>query len=52
MRPTMVTAGMIGALYGVFNGFQNSFARLTGFKENDIEVAKYAVANEATVKSA
>ena len=52
MKPTMVTAGMIGALFGVCNGFQNSFARLTGFKENDVEVAKYSVANDATVKSA
>lgn len=42
MRPTMFLGGSIGALFGLFLGYQTSFARLTGYEENAVEVAKYA----------
>lgn len=42
MRPSMYMAGIIGASFGLFLGFQNSFARLTGYKENAAEAAKFA----------
>ena len=46
-RPSMYMAGFIGASFGMFYGFQSSFARLTGYKDNEIEVAKYGLRNAA-----
>jgi len=42
MMPTMYAATTIGALAGLMLGMQASFARLTGYAENSVEVAKYA----------
>lgn len=44
MIPTMWVAGGIGALGGVMVGMQSSFARLTGYKENAVELARAAPA--------
>ena len=40
MIPTMYAATVIGALAGITLGMQNSFARLTGYAENSVEVSK------------
>lgn len=40
MIPTMWAAGGLGALAGVMLGMQSSFARLTGYKENSVELAR------------
>ncbi len=40
MIPTMYAATAIGAIAGVTMGMQNSYARLTGYAENSVEVAK------------
>lgn len=45
MVPSMYMAGTIGAMFGLFLGFQSSFARLTGYRENAFEVAKYGPKN-------
>ncbi|CDF33888.1 NADH-ubiquinone oxidoreductase [Chondrus crispus] len=47
MRPSMYAAATIGALFGLSLGFQSSFARLTGYKENALEVAKYSPSQSA-----
>lgn len=41
MRPSMYTSGLIGATFGMFLGFQNSFTRLTGYQDNKVEVEKH-----------
>ena len=46
MMPTMYVAGTMGAIAGLFLGLQASFGRLSGFKENAYEVAKFGTATE------
>ncbi|CAN8076929.1 unnamed protein product [Agarophyton chilense] len=52
MRPSMYMAGVIGASFGLFLGFQNSFTRLTGYKENAVEIAKYGSKGTVSKSSA
>ena len=42
MKPTMYCAGFLGFMGGFFIACENSFARLAGYKENDLEVKKYS----------
>lgn len=41
MRQSMMMAGTLGAMFGGIYGLQSSFARLSGYKENAVEVAKF-----------
>lgn len=50
MRPSMYVAGTLGAMAGILLGAQSSFARLTGYKENAVEVVKYHSPATATVE--
>ncbi len=40
MIPTMYAATGLGAMAGIMLGMQASFARLTGYLENSVELAK------------
>jgi len=48
----MYMAGLLGATFGVLLGAQSSFGRLTGYKENAMEVAKLSNAESVNKASA
>lgn len=52
MRETMYASGGISALFGFLLGWEKSYARLMGYRENEPEQKKFGVPSSASTSTA